>query len=85
MSLEGQVAMVTGSGRGIGKAIALRLAGEGGDIGIVEIDPETAGATAEEIRRLGRRAVATVADVTDPFAAEASVKTSPSLAGSTCW
>jgi NAD(P)-dependent dehydrogenase (short-subunit alcohol dehydrogenase family) len=33
MGLEGQVAMITGSGRGIGKAIALRFAREGADIG----------------------------------------------------
>jgi len=73
MSLEGQVAVVTGSGQGIGKAIALRLAHEGADIGVVEIDPQKASATGEEIRRLGRRAVVTVADVSDPVAVEAAV------------
>jgi NAD(P)-dependent dehydrogenase (short-subunit alcohol dehydrogenase family) len=73
MSLEGQVAVVTGSGQGIGKAIALRLAHEGADIGVVEIDPRKASATGGEIRRLGRRALVTVADVSDPVAVEAAV------------
>jgi 3-oxoacyl-[acyl-carrier protein] reductase len=73
MSLEGQVAMVTGGGRGIGKAIAISFAREGADIGVLDIDPETAGATGEEIRRLGRRTAAIVADVSDPVAVEAAV------------
>jgi 3-oxoacyl-[acyl-carrier protein] reductase len=62
MELEGQVAMITGGGRGIGKAIALRFAREGADIAILDIDPETAEATAKEARDLGRRAVIRVAD-----------------------
>ncbi|MDP9329878.1 MAG: SDR family oxidoreductase [Actinomycetota bacterium] len=62
MLLEGQVAMVTGGGRGIGKAIALRFAREGADIAILDIDGETAEATAQEVRDLGRVAVIKVAD-----------------------
>ncbi len=62
MLLEGQVAMVTGGGRGIGKAIALRFAREGADIAVLDIDPETAEATARAVRDLGRRAVIKVAD-----------------------
>jgi 3-oxoacyl-[acyl-carrier protein] reductase len=65
MVLEGQVAVITGSGRGIGKAIALRFAREGADIGVVDVDRETADATAAEIRALGRRAVVHVTDVSD--------------------
>jgi 3-oxoacyl-[acyl-carrier protein] reductase len=62
MQLEGQVAMITGGGRGIGKAIALRFAREGADIAIIDIDRETAEATAHEVRDLGRLAVIKVAD-----------------------
>ena len=59
MVLEGQVAIVTGGGQGIGKAIALRLAAEGADIGIIDVNSKTAEATCAEIKDLNRRAVAT--------------------------
>jgi len=54
--LSGKVAIVTGSGQGIGKAVALRLAREGADIVVAEINPETAKTTAGELGALGRRA-----------------------------
>ena len=73
MVLKGQVAMVTGSGQGIGRAIALRFAREGADLAIVDINRETADATAREIVALGRRAVVTVADVSDFEAVEAAI------------
>jgi 3-oxoacyl-[acyl-carrier protein] reductase len=73
MVLEGQVAIVTGAGRGIGKAIALRLAAEGADIGIIDVSGHTAEATGEEIRDLNRRAVVTVADVADFHALETAM------------
>ena len=63
MILKGQVAIVTGSGQGIGKAIATRFAAEGADIGIIDVNADTAKATAGEIRDRGRRASAIVADV----------------------
>jgi 3-oxoacyl-[acyl-carrier protein] reductase len=63
MVLEGQVAIVTGSGQGIGKAIALRLAAEGADIGIIDVNSKNGEATGKEIRDLNRRAVSTAADV----------------------
>lgn len=66
MELEGQVAIVTGAGRGIGQAIALRFAREGADIACLDVDQETASRTAEAIRELGRTAVVEVADVSDP-------------------
>jgi 3-oxoacyl-[acyl-carrier protein] reductase len=66
MELRDQVAIVTGAGRGIGKAIALRLAREGADIAVVDVDPGTATATGDGIRELGRRAVVRTADVSDP-------------------
>ena len=66
LRLSGKVAIVTGAGRGIGKAVALRLACEGADIVVAEIDPETAEATAREVNALGRRGQAHVVDVGCP-------------------
>src|SRR5438309_6306945 len=71
--LEGQVALITGSGQGIGKTIALRFADEGADIGVLEVDPKTASATVEAVRRTGRRASVAVADVTDAEAVRSAV------------
>ena len=63
MSLDGKVVLVTGAGRGIGRGIALRLAREGADVVILEVDADNAAATAEEVRSLGRRALALGGDV----------------------
>jgi meso-butanediol dehydrogenase/(S,S)-butanediol dehydrogenase/diacetyl reductase len=60
--LDGQVAIVTGAGRGIGRAIALELAGLGADI--VAADLDQAAQTAAEVRQAGRRALSVRADVT---------------------
>jgi len=65
MLLKDQVAMVTGAGQGIGKAIALALAREGADIAVLDIDRETAEATAREIRDTGRRVAINIADVSE--------------------
>jgi len=73
MVLEGQVAVVTGGGQGIGKAIALRFAREGADIAVVDVNGETAETTGREVRDLGRRAVIKVTDVSDAEAVEATV------------
>jgi len=62
--LSGKVAIVTGSGRGIGRAVALRLAREGADIVVAEINAETAEQTAQEILALGRKALSQPTDVT---------------------
>ncbi len=64
MELTGQIAIVTGGGRGIGRATALELAKLGADIVIAEMDQAGAKRTAEEVGALGRRAVATATDVT---------------------
>jgi NAD(P)-dependent dehydrogenase (short-subunit alcohol dehydrogenase family) len=58
MELEGQIAIVTGAGRGIGRAIALELATLGAGVVVAELDHATAERTADEIRALGRPALA---------------------------
>jgi 3-oxoacyl-[acyl-carrier protein] reductase len=63
--LLGQVAVVTGAGRGIGRAVALRLAAAGADIACVSRTAENAGKVAQEVRELGRRAWALGVDVAD--------------------
>ena len=67
MDFEGKVALVTGSGRGIGRAIALHFAERGADI-VVNFFRNRAPAeeTASEIEKLGRRAVVVKADVGEP-------------------
>ena len=64
-SVEGKVAIVTGSGRGIGKAIALVLAEAGADVMVVARTAEQVEQTAAEIRRLGRKAMVMPMDVTN--------------------
>jgi len=61
--LNGKIAIVTGSGQGIGKAVALRLAQEGADVVVADINLEKAQQTAQEIRALGRGATAYGIDV----------------------
>jgi len=63
MELRGQAAIVTGAGRNIGRAIALELAGMGADIVVAEMDEATGKRTADEVRKLGRRALALRTDV----------------------
>ncbi|RKY03051.1 short-chain dehydrogenase [Candidatus Poribacteria bacterium] len=73
-SVEGQVAFVTGGGRGIGKVFCLTLAEAGADVAVIDIDPETASQTAKEIEAMGRRALAIKADVTKPDEVERAVQ-----------
>ena len=63
-SVEGKVAIVTGGGRGIGKAIALTLAEAGADVTVVARTAEQIEQTAKEIRQLGRKSLAIAMDVT---------------------
>ena len=75
IDLSGKAALVTGGSRGIGKAIALRLARQGADIAFSYKGNEAAAkATSGEIEDLGRRAVAIQGDVRDPESAESVVK-----------
>src|SRR5262245_49415525 len=64
MELNEQVAIVTGAGRGIGRATALELARMGADIVVAEVDKANAERTASEVRALGRRASVVPTDVT---------------------
>ncbi len=73
MLLKGQVAMVTGAGQGIGKAIALRFAREGADLAVLDLNRATAEATAREVRDLGRHVAIKVADVSAFEAVETAV------------
>lgn len=63
MKLEGKVALITGSGRGIGKAIALLFAQEGANIAVNDIVLSSAEDTAREVGQIGRKAIALAADV----------------------
>lgn len=64
MRLEGKVAIVTGAGVGIGRAIALCMAKEGADVSINSRGEASCGGVADEVKGLGRRALAVAADVT---------------------
>ncbi|HEX8542073.1 MAG TPA: acetoin reductase [Pseudomonas sp.] len=63
MSITGKVALVTGAGQGIGRAIALRLARDGADVALVDINASKINQVAGEIAELGRKATVFVADV----------------------
>jgi NAD(P)-dependent dehydrogenase (short-subunit alcohol dehydrogenase family) len=63
MELEGKIALVTGSGDGIGKGIALTFAKEGADVAVNDVNLETAEITASEVKASGRRSIAIKADV----------------------
>lgn len=64
--MDGKVAIVSGSGRGIGRAIALKLAGEGARVVVNDLDDEPANAVVAEIEANGGVATACVGDVTAP-------------------
>ena len=64
--LDGKIAIVTGSGRGIGQAIALKLAGEGAKVVVNDLDAGPAEETIARIRDLGSNAVSCLGDVTAP-------------------
>ena len=70
-----RVALVTGAARGIGRGIALRLAADGLDVAVndIEANRDQLEGVAEEIRGSGRRAAAVVADVSDPGEVEGMV------------
>jgi 3-oxoacyl-[acyl-carrier protein] reductase len=73
--IDGKVALITGSGRGIGRAVALKLAGEGARIVVNDLDKDVAYSVVEEIKAAGGQAVACEGSVTAPDFAERFIKT----------
>jgi len=65
MALRGQVAVVTGGARGVGRAIATSFAREGAKLGLVDLDAERLAKTAGELRDLGAEVLAVTADVSN--------------------
>lgn len=63
--LDGKVAFVTGSGRGMGRAHALEMAARGADIMIHDVKKAEADEAADAVRKLGRKVLVSYADVTD--------------------
>jgi 3-oxoacyl-[acyl-carrier protein] reductase len=75
IDLSGKTALITGGSRGIGRAIAVRLAGQGADVAFSYRGNKSAAADAVgEIQALGRKGLAVQADVSDPDAANGLVK-----------
>ena len=72
--MDGRVALVTGAGSGIGRAIAGRLAAEGARVAVADIDAAAAAATVEILRAAGGVGEALVVDVTDFAAVRAAVR-----------
>jgi 3-hydroxybutyrate dehydrogenase len=74
MNLTHKVAFITGAASGIGKHIAEVYAAAGAHIAVADLNPDTAEATATELRGLGVKAIAIGVDVTDEVGVEAAVK-----------
>jgi 3-oxoacyl-[acyl-carrier protein] reductase len=73
-ALDGKVALVTGGSRGIGAAVALRLAEEGADVALTfQQNHQRADDVVDQIKAVGRRAIALRADSADPAAVVAAV------------
>jgi 3-oxoacyl-[acyl-carrier protein] reductase len=73
-NLEGKVALVSGSGRGIGRAIALKLAREGAKVVVNDLDTVPGDAVVEEIKAAGGEAIAVNGDVAAPGFADRFVR-----------
>lgn len=78
-----RVAVVTGGGSGLGKAIAEHLAGEGHSVAVLDIDGDAAEQVATKLQDRGARAIAIAADVADPDAVAESFQQTRDLLGPT--
>jgi 3-oxoacyl-[acyl-carrier protein] reductase len=75
MKLEGKAAVVTGGGRGVGRAISLAYAKEGADVVVNYVsNPKTAQEVADEIQKIGRKGIAVQADVATDSGAGAVIQ-----------
>ena len=84
--LEGQVAVVTGGGRGIGEGIALGLAEAGADVVLAARRTQEIEAVADKVRALGRRALAVTTDMMDIQQVHNLAQTAfESMGALTCW
>jgi meso-butanediol dehydrogenase/(S,S)-butanediol dehydrogenase/diacetyl reductase len=72
--LDGHIALVTGAGRGIGAAIALRYAREGATVVVTDLDEKNAVAVADKARAFGAEVDALAVDVRDPAQTEAMIE-----------
>ncbi len=79
--LDGRVSLVTGAAQGIGRIIALELAAAGADVVVADIMEEGIETVAEEIGKLGKRALAVRLDVSDEESAHAAVEAAMSEFG----
>ncbi|MBU8540167.1 SDR family NAD(P)-dependent oxidoreductase [Falsiroseomonas tokyonensis] len=73
LHLQGKVALVTGGGQGVGRAICRELAAEGAKVAVNDLFPDRAEAVAQEIRAAGGQAIAAPGDITKPEAVAAFV------------
>lgn len=81
MPLSGRVAIVTGGGRGIGRAVALAFANAGADVAVCARSGDQIAAVAREVDGLGRRGLAIKTDVTDGEEVEAMVEEATRVLG----
>src|ERR1041385_2778821 len=73
MNLSGRLAVVTGGASGIGRSICARLAADGADVAVFDVNEAGARETVHAIEPLGRRALAVEVDVSDAAAVAAAV------------
>ncbi len=79
--LNNQIALVTGAGRGIGQAIALKLAGAGADVVVADLQADFCAETVQKVQGLGRKAWAVAVDVANASSVEAMVEQALAGAG----